>query len=86
MLDRKEQKQIIRETCSWRHYFSEHEVVDALVIGNNPDLLRKVKVAQQLCDDFCQNRYAKLDAELDDERAMKILGEANKPEIDVEAL
>ena len=78
-------KNIIRESLTWRHYFSEQDVMNALILDDNPELLRKVRACQQQLNDVYAEKTQILDGQ-DADAKMKVRAEFRKPEIDIAKL
>lgn len=86
MIDKDKIKKAMKNNLSWRNYFVHGEVQDAVILGNNSDLLRKVKACQDLLDEQYEAEAAALDAEADDAKAELLAGAFKKQAIDVKAL
>ena len=78
-------KNIIRESLNWKHYFLEQDVMNALVLDNNPELLRKVRACQAILDAKYRSKESIMNSS-DEEARKECCNTFKKPAIDVEAL
>jgi len=78
-------KNIIKESLSWKHYFQEQEVMNAIILDDNPELLRKLRACQQQLNDVYAEKAQILDGQ-DVDAKLKVRAEFRKPEIDIAKL
>lgn len=84
-MQKQEIKDSVKQSLSWRNYFNPREVEDSIILDNNADLLRRVRVCQAQLDLFYVDCMKTLEGS-DQVAIDNLLSTFKKPEINVSKL